>query len=98
MSRTTSAAKGAVRQATAHQILFWWLCSWRKACACLTLQSFLNAEGSNSGKEVFGAWMVMVEVSAQDPAAPSWEFLQVCCPHPDKTDYNSVTACVYLQC
>ncbi|KAL0028583.1 hypothetical protein WJX79_003483 [Trebouxia sp. C0005] len=37
----------------------------------------LNAqEGSNSGKEVFGAWMVMVEVSAQDPAAPSWEFLQ----------------------
>ena len=31
----------------------------------------------NGGKEVEGAWMLMVEVSVQDPAAPSWEFLQV---------------------
>ncbi len=40
----------------------------------------LMAEGSGSGKEVCGAWMVMVEVSVQDPAAPSWQFLQVCFP------------------
>lgn len=31
----------------------------------------------SGGKEVVGAWMLMVEVSVQDPAAPSWEFLQV---------------------
>ena len=36
-----------------------------------------NAGSGNSGKEVAGAWMLMVEVSVQDPAAPSWEFLQV---------------------
>ena len=67
-------------------VQLWWLCSSRKACACLTLHNLLCAEGSNCGKEVCGAWMVMVEVSVQDPAAPSWEFLQVCCPHPQTTD------------
>ena len=35
----------------------------------------------------------MVEVSVQDPAAPSWEFLQVCCPHPDMTDSVRLQLC-----
>lgn len=38
-----------------------------------------DAGNGNGGKEVSGAWMLMVEVSVQDPAAPSWEFLQVFC-------------------
>ena len=36
-----------------------------------------SAEGSSAGKDIGGAWMLMVEVSVQEPAAPSWEFLQV---------------------
>ena len=37
----------------------------------------IGAGSGSGGKEVTGAWMLMVEVSVQDPAAPSWEFLQV---------------------
>ena len=37
----------------------------------------IGASDAGNGKEVAGAWMLMVEVSVQDPAAPSWEFLQV---------------------
>lgn len=88
MSRTASAANGAGRQATAHQVLFRSGSSAprERQVPVLALQNFLCAEGSICGKEVCGAWMVMVEVSVQDPAAPSWEFLQVRCPQPESTD------------
>ncbi len=32
---------------------------------------------------VSGAWQLLAEVSAQDPSAPSWEFLQVLPLHND---------------
>ena len=28
--------------------------------------------------EISGAWLVLAQVAALDPSAPSWEFLQVC--------------------
>lgn len=43
----------------------------------MTAVSVRNVGNGSGGKEVAGAWMLMVEVSVQDPAAPSWEFLQV---------------------
>ena len=30
-----------------------------------------------SGAEVSGAWLLLAQVAALDPSAPSWEFLQV---------------------
>ena len=30
-----------------------------------------------SGAEVSGAWLLLAQLAALDPSAPSWEFLQV---------------------
>lgn len=37
-----------------------------------------NQEGGPDTKQaVSGAWLLLAEVSAQDPTGPSWQFLQV---------------------
>jgi len=38
--------------------------------------------GANTERatEVSGAWLVLAQIAALDPTAPSWEFLQVNCP------------------
>ena len=38
--------------------------------------------GANTERamEVSGAWLVLAQIAALDPTAPSWKFLQVNCP------------------
>ena len=55
-----------------------------------------DAGNGNGGKAVAGAWMLMVEVSMQDPAAPSWEFLQVTSGYLLMTvQYQSIVALIH---
>lgn len=68
---------------------------------CRNLVAVLVKGAAVTGREGCGAWILLVEVSALDPSAPSWEFLQVCiyltqCWQPHQMSHLQLACCLIL--
>ena len=68
-SRSDATTQAAVRTQTCIRLL--------AGNATLEALSNYSGEGDDAREVAKGAWLLLAEVSAQEPSAPSWQFLQV---------------------